>query len=95
MPKRTDITSVLIIGAGPAGGGDSANFVDLDTESTEETQRSQRNVYCASRVSPGMPEVWVPRGDDGRGRFVISVPPLSPLCRIAPLAWRADAAEER
>ncbi len=73
MPKRTDITSVPVIGAGPVGGGDSAIVVDLDTESTEETQSSQRNVYCASRVSPGMPEVRVPRGDDGRGRSVISV----------------------
>ena len=69
MPKRTDISSVPINGAGPVGGRDSAIVVDLDTESTEETQRSQRKVYCASRVSPGMLEVWVPRGDDGRGRF--------------------------
>ncbi len=47
------------------------------------------------RGAPGMPEDWVPGGDDRRGRSVISVSPLSPLCRIAPLAWRADAAEER
>ncbi len=69
MPKRTDIAFVSLIGAGPVDGRDSAIVVDLDTESTEETRRSQRKFSRASRVSPEMPEVWVPRGDDGRGRF--------------------------